>query len=52
MKEIMLLTREIEELQAIKKKMLAVIMYSEAWFKLKEKWQKLFQKIEKKRGRK
>lgn len=43
------LTRDLEKLQAIKQEMLKVEMYKEEWFKLKEKWKKLFQKIEEKR---
>ncbi len=44
------MTADMEKLQAIKKQMLVVIMYSEAWFALKEKRRVLFHKIEKERG--
>jgi len=44
-----LLTEDEKKLRALKEQMNAVEMYSEAWFALKEKYQKLFQKIEKAR---
>jgi len=45
-----LFTVNEQKLEAIKVEMDKQERYSEAWFKLKEKYQKLFQKIEEKRG--
>lgn len=42
-------TTDEEKLKALKEQMTAVEMYSEEWFALKEKYQKLFNKIEKSR---
>ena len=42
-------TKDEEKLKAIKERMNAVEMYREEWFALREKYQKLFQKIEKAR---
>jgi len=44
-----ILTEDEKKLRALKKQMDAVEMYSEKWFALKEKYQKLFQRIEKAR---
>ena len=43
-------TADEKKLRASKDQMDAIAMYSEEWFKLKEKYQKLFDKIEKVRG--
>ena len=42
-------TKDEKKLEALKEQMDAVEMYKEEWFALKEKYQKLFQKIEKAR---
>jgi len=44
-----LLTENEKNLRALKEQMDSVVMYSEEWFALKEKYQKLFQRIEKAR---
>ena len=43
-------TADGEKLKALKEQMDSLVMYSEEWFALKEKYQKLFQRIEKARG--
>ena len=47
-----ILTEDEKKLRALKEQMDAVEMYTKEWFALKEKYQKLFQKIEKTRGQK
>lgn len=42
-------TKDEKKLKALKEQMGAVEMYTEEWFALKKKYQKLFQKIEKTR---
>ena len=42
-------TKDEEKLKALKDQMNAVEMYSQQWFKLKDEYQKLFNKIEKAR---
>lgn len=43
-------TKDLEKMQTIKKQMLSVVMYSEPWFVLKKRWEKIFKNIEEKRG--
>lgn len=45
-----ILTEDEKKLRALKEQMDSVEMYSEEWFALKERWKKLFEKIEKARG--
>lgn len=45
-----LITLNEQKLEALKVKMDSVERYSEKWFKLKEKYQKIFLKVEKERG--
>jgi len=42
-------TKDEEKLKELRKQMSSVVMYGEEWLKLKEKYMKLFHKIEKAR---
>lgn len=44
-----ILTEDEKKLRVLKEQMNAIEMYTEEWFALKEKYQKLFEKIEKAR---
>ena len=45
-------TKDEEKLKALKDQMSSVVMYGEEWFKFKDKYMALSQKIEKARGTK
>jgi len=45
-------TEDEKKLKALQEKLRSVVMYSEEWFVIKEKYTKLFQKIERTKGTK